>query len=58
MTYDLFHQLLCLSSNQNDSSEFLRKLESMTASEVLQHYTSLQTSSGNSGSAPDSVNLL
>lgn len=58
MTYDLFHQLLYISSKQNDSSEFLHKMESMTASEVLQHYTSLQTSPENSGSAPDSVNLL
>ena len=58
MTYDLFHQLLYISSKQNDSSEFLHKLESMTAAEVLQHYTSLQTPPENSGSAPGSVNLL
>ena len=58
MTYDLFHQLLYISSKQNDSSEFLHKLESMTAAEVLQHYTSLQTSSGNLEPAPDSVNPL
>ena len=47
MTYDLFHQLLCLSSNQNDSSEFLRKLEHMTVTDVVQAYASLQTSSRN-----------
>ena len=58
MTYDLFHQLLYISSKQNDSSEFLHKLESMTASEILQHYTSLQTPPENSEPAPDSVNLL
>ena len=47
MTYDLFHQLLCLSSNQNNSSEFLQKLEHMTVTDVVQAYASLQTSSGN-----------
>ena len=47
MTYDLFHQLLCLSSNLNDSSEFLRKLEHMTVTDVVQAYASLQTSSRN-----------
>ena len=36
MTYDLFHQLLYLSSNQDDSSEFLEKLEHMTATDVAQ----------------------
>ncbi len=45
MTYDLFHQLLCLSSDQNDSSEFLQKLEHMTATDVAQAYASLQISS-------------
>ena len=30
MTFDLFHQLLYLSSSQKDSSAFLQKLEHMT----------------------------
>ena len=47
MTYDLFHQLLYLSSNQDDSSEFLEKLEHMTATDVAQAYASLQISSRN-----------
>lgn len=47
MTYDLFHQLLCLSSDQDDSSEFLQKLEHMTATDVAQAYASLQISSKN-----------
>ena len=38
MTYDLFHQLLYLSSNQDDSSEFLEKLEHTTATDVAQAY--------------------
>lgn len=45
MTYDLFHQLLCLSSDQDDSSEFLQKLEHMTATDVAHAYASLQISS-------------
>ena len=39
MTFDLFHQLLYLSSSQKDSSAFLQKLE--------QAYASLQISSKN-----------
>ena len=45
MTYDLVHQLLCLSSDQDDSSEFLQKLEHMTATDVAHAYASLQISS-------------
>ena len=42
MTFDLFHQLLYLSSSQKDSSAFLQKLEHMTAT-----HASLQISSKN-----------
>ena len=41
MTFDLFHQLLYLSSSQKDSSAFLQKLEHMTATDVAQAYASL-----------------
>ena len=47
MTFDLFHQLLYLSSSQKDSSAFLQKLEHMTATDVVQAYASLQISSKN-----------
>ena len=47
MTFDLFHQLLYLSSSQKDSSAFLQKLEHMTATDVAQAYASLQISSKN-----------
>lgn len=53
MTYDLFHQLLCISSNQNDSSDFFQKLEHMTATEVQQAYSAIQTSSRTSSSSSD-----
>lgn len=42
MTYDLFHQLLYVCSTQNDSSDFLEKLEDMSVQELQQHYASAQ----------------
>ena len=42
MTYDIFHQLLYICSTQNDSSDFLKKLEDMSVQELQQHYASAQ----------------
>lgn len=53
MPYDLFYQLHYICSNQKDSSAFLEKLEHMSEYEVMQAYTSMQISSGNSSSSPD-----
>ena len=47
MTFDIFHQLLYLSSCQKDSSAFLQKLEHITVTDVAQAYASLQISSKN-----------
>lgn len=53
MPYDLFYQLHYICSKQKDSSAFLEKLEHMSEYEVMQVYTSMQISSGNSSSSPD-----
>lgn len=47
MTFDIFHQLLYLSSSQKDSPAFLQKLEHITVTDVAQAYASLQISSKN-----------